>query len=362
MINLSVPLNSLSFGFVSQSILVELFKRNISANIFPIGNQVDLSSYPALAKLEGFENCFKQSIQNSLERFNKNDPSFNLWHILGSEQSHGVRRNTLTFHELDSLTKTESNILANIDSVFLSSKYSQEVFKSHGINSIYCPLGFDSLHFKKTNRKYFNDDRIVISVFGKCELSRKRHSKVIPALVKKFGGDRRYAIHLSIYNTFLNQDQNNQLVLQLLGGSKPFNFNILPYTKTLDEFNHNLNCTNVVIDGGNESWSVPSFSAIALGAYGVLGNYGALKDWGAGTNSEMIESCGKIPVYDNMFFREGGNTNQGNIFDINEDDIISATERAIEKYKNNPINSAGLSLQEKFTWSKTTDIILKNLK
>lgn len=361
MLNFSAPIGSVSFGYVATNILFELFSRGINLNFFPIGGQVDLSSYPAAKQIPGFEDWLRKSIFYSLENFNRNNPSLSLWHILDSEKSIGANRNLLTFHELDSLTKTEANILANCDNVFVTSKYSQEVFKQSGVNSFYCPLGFDARHFRPTNRKYFQDNRIVISVFGKLEPSRKRHIKVIPALVKKFGNDRRFNIHLSVYNQFLSPEQNNGLVLQLLGGSKPFNFNILPYTTTLTEFNENLNVTNIVVDAGNESWSIPSFSCVALGKYGVLANYGAIKDWSVGTNSEMINSIGKIPVYDGMFFREGDNKNQGNIHDFDENEMIVGVERAIEKYRINPVNTSGLLLQEEYTWERTVDTILNNI-
>jgi hypothetical protein len=60
-----------------------------------------------------------------------------------------------------------------------------------------------------------------------------------------------------------------------------------------------------------------------------------------------------------MFFQKGTDFNQGQIFDWDEDDFISACEEAIKKTKSNPINEEGLKLQEEFTYSKTLDKLLE---
>ena len=79
-------------------------------------------------------------------------------------------------------------------------------------------------------------------------------------------------------------------------------------------------------------------------------------------NSVCITPNCKIPAYDNIFFREGQPFNQGNIFDFSVDDFLDACDIAIEKAKSNPVNSAGLKLQTEFTWEKTTNLILENIK
>jgi hypothetical protein len=63
-----------------------------------------------------------------------------------------------------------------------------------------------------------------------------------------------------------------------------------------------------------------------------------------------------------MFFKEGHPFNQGSIFDFSVDEFLDACDVAINKAKNNPINENGLSLQEEFTWEKTTNLILENIK
>ena len=75
-----------------------------------------------------------------------------------------------------------------------------------------------------------------------------------------------------------------------------------------------------------------------------------------------MNPSGKIPVYDGMFFQEGTPYNQGNIYDFDEDEFIEACEKVIERVKASRVNKEGLSLQEEFTYEKTTDSILEKIK
>ena len=62
-----------------------------------------------------------------------------------------------------------------------------------------------------------------------------------------------------------------------------------------------------------------------------------------------------------MFFKEGANINQGNIYDFNEDEFIAGCEEAVKRYEANPVNQAGLKLQDEFTVEKTFDQIHASL-
>jgi hypothetical protein len=59
-----------------------------------------------------------------------------------------------------------------------------------------------------------------------------------------------------------------------------------------------------------------------------------------------------------MFFHQGQEFNQGNIFDWSEDAFIEGCEKAIARVKQSRINQEGLKLQEQFTVRKTTEQIL----
>ena len=86
-------------------------------------------------------------------------------------------------------------------------------------------------------------------------------------------------------------------------------------------------------------------------------NASSHKDWANEDNCILIEPNGKEPVYDNIFFKEGTQFNQGNIYTFDDDEFISAMEKAEELCKVE--NKEGLKLLESFTYEKTLDSILE---
>jgi hypothetical protein len=127
-------------------------------------------------------------------------------------------------------------------------------------------------------------------------------------------------------------------------------------------YNDFLNASNIVIGmSGGEGWGLPEFQAVALGKYGVIMNAHAYKDWANENNAILVNPSEKIDSHDGVFFREGHDFNQGQIFDFNEDEFISACETAIKKVENDKVNKEGLKLQKEFTFKKTVDSLLKLL-
>lgn len=359
-LNLEVPLNSLSFGFCSYNILLELYKKGISPCLFPIGNQVDLSCFDKAE--EDFKFYINSCVNKAQKYFSKDNKGLKLWHIQGSESSVSRQNSLFTFYELDSPTDNEINILNNQKSVFVSSNETKDTLQTFGTqnNVVYCPLGFDTVNFKKLNKSY-PKEKIVFSIFGKFE-KRKGHMKTIPAWIKKFGNNPRYALHLHCYNPHFTPEQNSQVLLSALNGNKPFNVTPFPYLQTLSELNDSFNATNIVIDmSGAEGFSLPSFHCLGLGKHGVIHNCSAMKDWANEENSVLVNPTGKEEAYDMAFFRKGNPYNQGNIYSFDSDEFIAGCEKAIARYEKNPINEAGLEIPKKFTWKNTIDTILENI-
>ncbi len=362
MLNVHLPLNNLSFGHCSILILKELYDRGMGVNLFLIQNPADVSSFTLD---QDFQFWLSSCAGRAKKNWSRKDPSFKLWHLNGSEAEIGNDTTLFTFHELDSITPTEANICKNHKKVLVSSKTSEQVFREAGVeNVLYCPLGFDSLHFKKLNRPK-NPNNITFSLFGKFE-KRKHTEKVLRAWIKKYGAGGNagmgFTLNVHVYNPFFNPEQNNQIIGNIVGTNKPWNVNFLPYTKTLAELNDGLNASDIVIDmSGGEGFSLPSFSAIALGKHGVIHNCSSLKDWAPDSGAVMVEPGEKEDVYDGAFFRPGDEFNQGKIFGFDEEAFLNGCEQAIQKFRQNPINEQGKTLQQKYTWKNTTDIILENL-
>ncbi len=360
MLNVHVPLNSLSFGHCSVLILKEFYDRNIGVNLFLVQDPADIAAY-------NLDNDFQFWLASAASRarksYKRKDPTFRLWHINGAEQQVGNEQVLLTFHELDAITPVEANILKQQKQNLVSSRATEAVFKAAGVENVtYCPLGFDSIHFKKLNFQKPQGAPVTFSLFGKFE-KRKHTEKVLRAWIRKYGNKHGFVLNVHVYNPFFSPEQNNQILANIVGAQKPWNVNFIPFVKTLKELNEGLNACDIVLDmSGGEGFSIPSFSALALGKHGVVHNCSSIKDWGAESGAVLVEPAGKETVVDGVFFRSGQDFNQGNIFSFDEEAFLTACDTAVEKFRKNPINEQGLTLPAKYTWAKTADVILEALK
>jgi hypothetical protein len=108
---------------------------------------------------------------------------------------------------------------------------------------------------------------------------------------------------------------------------------------------------------GAEGWNLPSFNASCLGKWSIVLNSTSHKDWATKENCILIEPDGKEEIYDNMFFHKGATFNQGSMYTFDEEEFISAMERAELVCKNE--NKEGVSLRDKFTYKNTLERILE---
>jgi hypothetical protein len=354
----NLPLNPTSFGQISFGILRELFKRKEEITLFPIGN-VDASTQNPDPE---FFNWIQNSVQNSFKTHSRKNPIFKLWHINGSIENYSDDQILLTFYEVDSPTLTELNVIRNNKKVLFSSNYSLSVFKNYSIDNVdYLPLAFDSEHFKVTKQK--QKDGIYFGLFGKLEPQRKRHIKSLQAWVKKYGNKPGYFLNCAIFNPFLDAKVQNNILFQALEGKTYWNINFLNYMQQNSVYNDTLNNTDIIIAmSGGEGWGLPEFQSVAMGKHCVGLNAHGYKEWMDEENSILVNPSNKIPCYDNIFFRQGTDYNQGNIFDWDENDLIHAFEKVEQRFKENPVNTKGLELQQKFTFEKMVNTIINYLK
>lgn len=351
-----VPLNSLSFGQVSFNLLYEFYKMSLNPSIFKASDhQIDFSAYNFN---QDFINWIVKNHNDSFAKHSRKYPSIRLWHINDSIRTYSDKQILLTFHETDQLTNIETNILKN-SIVCSSSCYTQSVFANHGIESNVVPLGFDSHHFKSTDKAYFDDGRITFNLCGKFE-KRKNHEKTIKAWIKKFGKNKKYSLQCAIHNQFY-QDPNELKVIYstILEGKACFNVSFLASMPKNSIYNDYLNSADIVIGmSGAEGWGLPEFQSVALGKHAVMLNATAYKEWATSENSVLVEPSGKIEVYDGKFFSKGTPFNQGSIYTFNDDEFIYGCEKAIARVESNKINTEGLKLQDKFTYENTAKQLL----
>jgi hypothetical protein len=357
---LNVPLNSVSFGQLSTAISKEIMLRGEQPAFFPIG-QVDLSAQGEDAEFIGWLN---KCTMLGLNEHSRGNPSIKLWHLNNdSILSPSTRQSLVTFYELDSPTPHELNVIKNNDKVYVTSEYTKEVFTSAGADNVeYLPLFFDSRNFQRKDETYHTDDRITFNLAGKFE-RRKHHGKILNTWAKKFGNNKKFYLNCALYNSFIKPEQNEALVRSSLEGENYFNINCLSFMGKNSVYNDFLNSGDIIIGmSGGEGWGLPEFQSVAMGKHSVILNANGYKSWANEKNSILVEpKAEKIPAYDGVFFNKGNAVNQGNIFDWNEDDFISACEESIKRVESDRLNKEGLELQSEFSVDKTVNILLEGL-
>ena len=350
----NAPINALSFGNVSVNILRELFKKNIDLTFFPIGDKAEMDAYDKIEP--DFVKYLQEATNNRYSKISKDIPSLKLWHIFGSETRHSKNQSLFTFHEVSEVTNIEKNLLKLQDNIFVSSNYTKNIFNLNGLDNVtHVPLGFDN-DFQITNKTYLQD-KIHFGILGKFE-NRKNTARIIKSWLKLFGNKPEYQLSCAITNPFLDKARFQNELLKVLEGKNYNNLNFVPYMQTNSEVNDYLNSIDIDLGGlsGAEGWNLPSFNATALGKWSVVINATAHKDWATKDNSILIEPSSLKDCYDDVFFKKGQSFNQGQFFDISDQEMDDAILKSLS-YAKTP-NPEGLKLQKQFTYEKTVETIL----
>jgi hypothetical protein len=348
------PLNSLSFGNVSYNILRELFRKNVEVGLFTQG-QVDISAFPVDS---AFASWIEESINKRWDVLSSKAPTLKLWHLNGGENRKSDKQNLLTFHECSAPTKTEVAICKSQNKTIFSSSYSKSLFEEQGCNNCeFVPIGFDKdLHV--TNKKYLTGV-IHFGLMGKFE-KRKNTEAIIKTWLKNFGNDNRYQLSCCVTNPFFKPEQTQAIMASILGGKRYTNINFLPYLKTNMEVNELLNAIDIDLTGLSlaEGWNLPAFNATCLGKWSIVANHTAHKDWANEDNSILLEPSCQVDSHDGFFFVKGAEYNQGNFFGYSEEEMSNAMNLAVKKFVSKNVNTAGLELAKKMSYSNTVDCIL----
>lgn len=352
------PINSLSFGNVSLNFLRELHKTGLNISIYPTGAKADFSAFdkidPSLVE------WITESAHNRHVNLNSKAPTLKLWHINGAEQRVAPKQFLYTFYECSQPTPDEIAIVNSQEHVFFSSSYAAEKFREAGCKNVsFIPIGFDP-DFRKTSKEYFGESTTHFGLIGKLE-KRKNTLEIIKVWLDKFGNDSKYQLTCLINNPFFKREDFESVISRVVEGGKFTNINFLPNLKTNSEVNDLLNSIDIDLSGlsSSEGWGLPAFNATALGKWSLVSNCSAHKDWANEQNCVLVEPDGEIACYDEMFFVKGARFNQGNFFNIGDDQISDALDRSLSMAKYS--NPHGELLRTQFTYEKTITSILEKI-
>lgn len=359
-ITLNVPINPTSLGQVSICLLRELFESNQDVLIDSLTDH-QLEHENQYQKF--FEWIVGCSNNFHFKHSRKDNKTLKLWHISQSLDFLSNNQTLFTFHETDSLTDAEINILNQQSKVIVSYNDLYELISSECDTRVFKVfLPFDKYNFKKVFKKETGDNRIVFNLVGKYEPLRKRHNKVISAWIKEFGDNPKYELRCGIANPFYQDDEFKHAIQNVIKRNY-FNVQFLGWIVQNSLYNDFINQGDIVIGMGNEAWGLPEFHSVGLGKHAVLLDCLGHKEWANEDNSCLVKPSGMIPADNDKFFQKGYKFNQGNLYDFNEHDFIESCYQAIDRFNNNPINENGLTIQKKFntkSFLETINTILES--
>jgi glycosyltransferase involved in cell wall biosynthesis len=353
MFNLEVPVSALGYGQMGWGIAYEIYKRGLEPNIFPIGN-VDLRPFTPDSNFNFWlETCIKKALRDY-----RKYPTLRLWHIQGSERLLTEKTTLWVAHECDTLTPEEQEILSGHHKVLVTSNYSKDVFVKYGVNAEWCPNFFDSIHLSRTERQFKNKP-ITFGLFGKLEKRKNTHNLLV-AWGNKYANQKDYRLIAAIFNPFIKVEEQTAYLNKVFNGRKPWNIEFFPMQETNAQFNELMNSCDINLSGGSgaEGWNLPCFNGLCLGQHSVVMNEHAHKDFATEQNSVLFASNGKTPIYDGMFFNQGAQVNQGDMFTFSQEDLHAACEEAVARFQSNPRNDEGEKLKDVFTVQRTVDKLL----
>lgn len=352
------PLNSLSFGNVSISILRECYKRDLAPNIFPLQGQVDISSQK---NDEGFNKWLAHCVGKAPKEHSRDHTSIKLWHITDSLKTYSKTDSRLiTFWECNDLQPTEKNILLEQDKIYVTNRYTQYNLKNSGVLTEYLPLGFDSHNFEVLGKRPGVEGVITTILLAKLE-HRKHTLRQLALWAKKYGNQKGYQLNAAIFNPFIKPEIQQQLIANTLEGRAYWNITFLPFMKTNAEYNSFLQSGQIVLAcSGSEGYGLGEYHATAMGAWPVALQAHAYLDYFSNENAVWVKPNAMIPIYDGVHFAQGQPTNQGSIFTFADEDWYAGTEEAVKKAKIG-LNIKGFELQKQ-TYAQTVDILLKDLQ
>jgi len=354
---LHLPINSLSFGQTSVSLLREIKKRGFEPCLFPIG-QVDLSAQKVDQE---FVDWLNVCVNKAGARHSRKVPIIKLWHLNDSLSSYSDSQILLSFYECDAPTPQELNTIKNNKVCFFTNKYTVNLFQNFGLDNVRLThLSFDSLNFPPLSKNYLKD-RIQMGLAGKFEFTRKQHLKVLRLWASKFGNNPNFFLNCAIFNPFMKPEDQQRLLNEALGGRRYFNIQFLGFMPTNELYNDYLQSNDIIIGMGTEGWGLPEFKSVALGKHAVLLNCAGYKEWANNDNAVLVEPNHKFEAYDGLFFHRGQPYNQGNFFGFDDQAFLSACDIAIERTRKDRVNHNGLKLQGQFTVEKTVDTLLSAL-
>lgn len=352
MLNLSCPINKLSYGYVSTNILRELYRLDNKISLFPIG-RVEYEKED--------EQVVLSSLQNS-HLWNKYTPSLKIFHQnLLAEHPISSKKIGFPIFELDQFNKIEKHHLSSQDEIFVCSQWAKDIVLNNniGVDVKVIPLGVNKeiFHYKENK---INRGKVVFLNIGKWE-KRKGHDLLARAFYEVFNKVDDVELWMVPKNYFISPELENKWVDYYKSnlGNKVKIIGPLDNAKQIAEI---IQKSDVgLFPFRSEGHCLPLLEMLSCGKRVVTTNYSGPTEYLNKDNSVTIDPDGlEYALDDVFFFGDGSWAKLGESYYRAFCEALWA-EYELAKKNGKQVNNFGLITSGEYSWKNTAQKIKANI-
>lgn len=346
MINLQSPINNLGYGVAGYNILKELYNRDNSVSLYPIGKP---------DQDDEFINLSMQNVANlRLDR-----PFVKIWHQHDLAQRIGRGKHFgFPIFELNEFDQRELLSIFHCDEIITCSKWAADIVNSQtNKKASVVPLGVDTEVFYPN--RVNNSSKTIFFNCGKWE-KRKGHDILVECFNNAFSVSDDVELWMMCENPFLGE---GNATWQKLYKESPLGdkIKIIPRQAHHSDVARLMNMVDCgLFPARAEGWNLELLEMMACGKHVITTNYSAHTEFCTPVNSRLINVHNLETAYDGVFF----NGKKGFWAELAQDqkDAIIHHMRDIHSLKQSGslgMNNNGIETASKFTWKNTTDRLLE---
>lgn len=363
-INLTCPINELSYGIVSRNILNSMVKLGVDVALWPIGDRHEAPSD---------EHELIRTARNSAKIFDEFANSIRIWHQFDLAQ-HAGRGLKIGFpiFELDEFTTEELIHLRAMDRIAVCSDWAARIVDDKLGRQIsrVVPLGVDDLIFNEHVQPMslgVSPDATVFMNIGKWEV-RKAHAELIRAFNQAFTMGDNVVLILHCKNIFATEQEENEWLqlakTQPMGDRTHIINDRLASQRDLASLMAAADCG--VFPSRAEGWNLPLAEMMRMGKHVIATNYSAHTEFVDPHNCSLIEIEKAEPADDGKWFHSfkpewDGRPGRWAAIDDDQIEQMVVYMRAIHKAKQEGmlgVNKFGIETMKSFTWERSAKALL----
>ena len=353
--NIISPINAYTgYGITGYNIWKNIYKNIEDTTLFLIGS-ADIE--------EGWDkNSLVKSIGNQ-KKFDSRMPCLKIWapQDMIMRTSGGSKYGGLSFFETNKFSDIEIRGYEALDIIFTATKWSKSILMEHGFkdNDIkVCYQGIDTDTFDGQLLKDKQEDKYVFINIGKWEI-RKGHDILLEMFNSAFSKQDNVELWMINHNSFLSQEENNKWVKMYKESALGDKIKIFPRLATQKILANIISLADCgIYPSRAEGWNLEALETMAMNKPIILTNYSAHTEYANKDNSYLIDIKEEDLAIDNIWFHGTGSWAK-----IDIDQIEQGINHMRYVYNNNiKDNALGLLTAKNYTWDKTANIIIKNMK